>query len=80
MASMIGDSRIFDIIAVTCLKTSRSLDMDRLTDAFKDYDNVSFYDSVSEATAYIDSIRTQDDLIFAAGSLYLAGQLRETYD
>jgi dihydrofolate synthase/folylpolyglutamate synthase len=80
MASMIGDSRIFDIIAVTCLKTSRSLDMDRLTDAFKGYDNVSFYDSVSEATAYIDSIRTQDDLIFAAGSLYLAGQLRETYD
>ncbi len=80
MASMIGDSRIFDIIAVTCLKTSRSLELDRLTDAFKDYDNVSFYDSVSEATAYIDSIRTQDDLIFAAGSLYLAGQLRETYD
>lgn len=80
MASMIGDSRIFDIIVVTCLKTSRSLDIDSLEDAFEGYDNVSFYDSVERAYAYIDSIRTQDDLIFAAGSLYLAGQLRETYD
>lgn len=77
MASMIEDSKIFDKIAVTCLRTGRSLDLESLKDAFSSFDNVSFYDSVERAIDYIDSIKQDKDLIFAAGSLYLAGQLRE---
>ena len=77
MASMIENSKIFDKIAVACLRTGRSLDMESLKDAFTSFDNVSFYDSVDDAVAYIDSIRQNNDLIFAAGSLYLAGQLKE---
>lgn len=77
MASMIENSKIFDKIAVACLRTGRSLDMESLKDAFSSFDNVSFYDSVDDAVAYIYSIRQNNDLIFAAGSLYLAGQLKE---
>lgn len=80
MASMIGNSRIFDKIAVCSLKTGRSLDMDSLKDAFSSFDNVSFYDSVDEAACYINSIKKDDDLVFAAGSLYLAGQLKEKFE
>lgn len=80
MASMIGNSKIFDIICVACLRTKRSLDKDSLKAAFSCIDNVYLYENVEDALCYIDSIKTDDDIIFAAGSLYLAGQLRETYD
>ena len=76
MASMICESKIFDEIAVSCLETGRSLDKKSLKDAFSIVGNVTFYDSVNEALDYIYSVRKDNDLIFAAGSLYLAGQLR----
>lgn len=77
MASMILESGIFDKIIACCLKTGRSLNMDALKEAFYGADNVLFCDSVEDAVSYIFSIKKEKDLIFAAGSLYLAGQLRE---
>ncbi len=78
-------SRQFDSIYVAVLETSRSVSVSDLKSAFEDAKDdlgiigipVKYYSNVRDAITDIITSRKSGDLVFAAGSLYLAGQIKE---
>ncbi len=81
MVSMILGSGVFDTISAAVLGTSRTVSEEELRKAFeigKDTGcSVSFFDDVKSAVDYVRHMAGKEDQIYAAGSLYLAGQIRE---
>ena len=82
MIERILESRLFETIAVAALYTERSVSEEELertflaqTTAQKIQQRIHFFADVKSAYAWISGNRQQGDLVFAAGSLYLAGQL-----
>ncbi|MBO4456162.1 MAG: bifunctional folylpolyglutamate synthase/dihydrofolate synthase [Butyrivibrio sp.] len=74
----------FDAIFVTVLKTERSVSVSDLKSAFessKERHNIigipiKYYSNVRDAVTDIITVRKSKDVVFAAGSLYLAGQIK----
>lgn len=77
-------SKQFDSIYVAVLETSRSVMVSDLKGAFEDAKEelgiigvpVRYYSNVRDAITDIICSRKSGDLVFAAGSLYLAGQIK----
>ena len=77
-------SGTFDAIFVTVLGTERSVSVSDLKSAFEDSKEkhgiigvpIKYYSNVRDAVTDIITVRKSKDLVFAAGSLYLAGQLK----
>ncbi|WP_155830017.1 bifunctional folylpolyglutamate synthase/dihydrofolate synthase [Butyrivibrio sp. AC2005] len=87
MIRQILESRLFDRICVSVLETGRSVSESQLRAAFesemrhfKDKPDIrfSYYTSVRDALMDIITDRGAGDVVFAAGSLYLVGQVRES--
>ena len=77
-------SREFEQIYVAVLETSRSLSVSDLKGAFEDAKDelgiigvpVKYYSNVRDAITDIITNRKSGDMVFVAGSLYLAGQIK----
>ena len=77
-------SRQFDGVYVAVLETSRSVSVSDLKGAFEDAKDelgiiglpVKYYSNVRDAITDIITSRKSGDMVFAAGSLYLAGQIK----
>ena len=78
-------SGIFDSVFVAVLNTERTVSMGDLKAAFEDSKDrqgiiglpIKYYSNVRDAVTDIITIRKSGDMVFAAGSLYLAGQIKE---
>lgn len=78
-------SKVFDAIFVTVLETERSVSVSELKSAFeesKEQHNIigvpiKYYSNVRDAVTDFITVRKSKDVVFAAGSLYLAGQLKQ---
>ncbi len=76
--------RLFDSINVAVLETSRSVSMAELKGAFEDAKDelgiiglpIKYYSNVRDAVTDIITMRKSGDVVFAAGSLYLVGQIK----
>lgn len=74
----------FEGIYAAVLETSRSVSVSDLKAAFEDAKEelgiiglpVKYYSNVADAVTDIITMRKSGDLVFAAGSLYLAGQIK----
>ena len=81
MIGRILESGLFDRIAVAALYTERSVSEDELERTFlaqsaeSRTQQIRFFADVRSAYAWTYANREQNDLVFAAGSLYLAGQI-----
>ncbi|MBE5826843.1 MAG: bifunctional folylpolyglutamate synthase/dihydrofolate synthase [Butyrivibrio sp.] len=77
-------SRQFESIYVTALATDRSVSVSDLKIAFEDSKDelgiiglpIKYYSNVRDAVTDIITMRKSKDLIFAGGSLYLAGEIK----
>lgn len=76
IVSMLVNSRLFNMIYAVKLDTDRSTSMEVLKQAFSEYNNqqVEFFENVKDG--YSRLIK-DNGLMFAAGSLYLVGQIKE---
>ncbi len=82
--SMILKSGEFDSIYVTVLETARSVSISDLKIAFEDSKDelgiiglpIRYYSNVRDAVTDIITMRKSGDSVFAAGSLYLVGQIK----
>jgi dihydrofolate synthase/folylpolyglutamate synthase len=78
------ESRQFDAIYVSVLDTARSVSISELKAAFEDgKDNlgiiglpIKYYSNVRDAMTDVVIMRKSGDYVFAAGSLYLVGQIK----
>lgn len=78
MVRLICESKCFSEIFVVKLETDRSRDLDTLKSAFARFDSqkVSFYNELSSGFELLQNEREKAKL-FAVGSLYLVGQIKE---
>ncbi|WP_242840780.1 bifunctional folylpolyglutamate synthase/dihydrofolate synthase [Butyrivibrio proteoclasticus] len=84
IVSMILKSKEFDQIFVAVLGTERSVTVSDLKGAFEDAKEeeniiglpIKYYSNVRDAITDIITVRKSGDLVFAAGSLYLAGEIK----
>ncbi len=75
---------IFDAIYVATLETSRTVSTSDLKIAFEDCKDelgiiglpIKYYSNVRDAVTDVITMRKSGDYVFAAGSLYLAGQIK----
>lgn len=80
-------SRLFDAIFVSALKTDRSVSMSDLKSCFEDSREelgiiglpIRYYSNVRDAATDVITMRKSGDCVFTAGSLYLAGQIKEFF-
>ncbi|MBR6004494.1 MAG: bifunctional folylpolyglutamate synthase/dihydrofolate synthase, partial [Lachnospiraceae bacterium] len=75
-ASLIKESNLFEKIYVCKLSGSRASGLDRLKEAFKECENVEYFDNVAEGIGEMISKRSGDTYSFAVGSLYLVGEIK----
>lgn len=78
MIGRIATSGLFSHIAVTVLSSDRSASIDKLRAAWQQYENTfcSFYEDAQEAFLKMRSLQGNEDTLYIAGSLYLAGQIK----
>ena len=75
---------IFDSIFVATLETDRTVSTSDLKIAFEDSKDelgiiglpIKYYSNVRDAVTDVIAMRKSGDYVFAAGSLYLAGQIK----
>ena len=81
---MLLASRQFDAIYAAVMETYRSVSVSELKTAFEDAREelgiiglpIKYYSNVRDAVTDIITMRKSGDIVFAAGSLYLAGQIK----
>ncbi len=76
VASLITESRLFSKIILCRLESYRAADADRMIAAFKDFDNIVFCDSVREGFSMLCNESRNGYSCYAAGSLYLVGEIK----
>ena len=77
-------SRQFDAVFVATLATERTVSVSDLKIAFEDSKDelgiiglpIKYYSNVQDAVTDIITMRKSGDMVFAAGSLYLVGQIK----
>ena len=77
MAEMITDSGLFDRIYTAPIDSDRGVCAVKLQQLFGKAENVRHFDSPQEALKQMLVDRGTKDYLYAAGSLYLIGQLKE---
>ncbi len=78
------ESRQFEAIFVAVLETTRSVSVSDLKSAFEDNKEelgifglpIRYYSNVRDAVTDIIAMRKSKDMVFSAGSLYLAGEIK----
>ena len=81
---MLLQSRQFEGIYAAVMETSRSVSVSELKTSFEDAKEelgiiglpIKYYSDVQDAVTDIITMRKSGDMVFAAGSLYLAGQIK----
>lgn len=81
------DSRQFDAIFVTVLETERSVSVADLKGCFEDSKEelhiiglpIKYYSNTGDAVMDVITMRKSGDFVFAAGSLYLTGQVKRIF-
>ncbi len=76
--------KVFDAIYAVVLETNRSVDLSDLKISFEDSKDqlgiiglpIKYYSNVRDAITDVIAMRKSGDCVFAAGSLYLAGQIK----
>ncbi len=76
--------KVFDAIYAVVLETKRSVDLSDLKISFEDSKDqlgiiglpIKYYSNVRDAITDVIAMRKSGDCVFAAGSLYLAGQIK----
>ncbi len=77
--SMIGrivDSGLFADVAIAPIDSARSLTQEQLLSLWKGRNHARLYHNPEEAWDTLISEKDEADMVYAAGSLYLAGQLK----
>ncbi|MCR4788170.1 MAG: bifunctional folylpolyglutamate synthase/dihydrofolate synthase [Lachnospiraceae bacterium] len=79
MIKKIADSKLFDHIFAAPLESARSLSVTELKEAFSlsEVPETEFYDDVKSAFEDALASKGPEDTLYIAGSLYLAGQIKE---
>ena len=78
MIKALADARLFQKIAAVCIKEKRGLSLEQLKENFLfcQENDVSFFSTVEQGMTYALSEKKKEDIIFVAGSLYLAGEVK----
>lgn len=79
MAGKLAESGLFDRILLAGMQTGRGVSIDILKEISKRYTKCDFrvYDNVPEAFGALLHSRRQGERVYIAGSLYLAGEIKE---
>lgn len=79
MAEELVGSGLFDRVAAARMQTGRAVSLETLKRLFEQYPEYrcQMYDSVSEAFRELLHSRRQNERVYIAGSLYLAGEIKE---
>ena len=79
MAEELVRAHLFDRIALTHMQTSRAVSVEKLKSLFEKYPDCVFeiYDNVASAFRGLLQSRENRERIYAAGSLYLVGEIKE---
>lgn len=79
MVEELERSGLFDRIFAAHMRTGRAVSPERLRELFDQYPGCRYevYDNVSTAFCELLHSRRQDERIYIAGSLYLAGEIKE---
>ena len=79
MAGELAGSGLFHSIAIARMRTPRSIDIELLNQIFARYPQcgISVFDSVKEGLCALLESRQPGERVYAAGSLYLAGEIKE---
>lgn len=77
MIKVLTDTRIFKEIVVVCMKNKRGLSIEQLKENFSlcRETHICFFPTVKEGLFYALGEKAREDMVFAAGSLYLAGDV-----
>lgn len=78
MIQQIVKAGLFEKAAVTVMESDRSASIDELKMIWEKYKETaySFYSDAGEALLALLADKGRDDIIYVAGSLYLAGQIK----
>lgn len=76
MMQKIASSGLFDEIVLAPLSVNRAVSYEKWKDMADEYPVNCCYDSVEKAFSDMLSDKGEEDMIFAAGSLYLVGQIK----
>lgn len=76
VAKSITDSNLFDRICLCRLSSYRAASQERLLKAFENFSNLSFFETVDEGLSALMSECSMTDMLYAAGSLYLVGEIK----
>ena len=77
MAKMIVESGLFDCIYTAEIASERSITEEELVILFRGAEKIKHFTTPEEALQGMICDRDEDDYLYAAGSLYLIGQLKE---
>jgi len=79
MIQMIAESSLFERIVLTHLDNYRAAALNEMANVLRDYPRqcVEQYDTVQEALRRVLEIKTNENRIYIAGSLYLVGEIKE---
>lgn len=79
MAEELVKSGLFRRVLVAHMQTGRAVALDRLRELFQRYPGCEycFYDNVAAALQELLRSRTPEERVYIAGSLYLAGEIKE---
>lgn len=76
MIGRIVDSGLFADVAIAPIDSARSLTQEQLLSLWKGRNHARLYHNPEEAWDALISEKDEADMVYAAGSLYLAGQLK----
>lgn len=81
MVEELVSSGLFDRIVITHMHTGRALEMSRLKEVFDRYPDCCYseYDNVTAALRELLRSRKPGGRVYIAGSLYLAGEIKELF-
>lgn len=79
MLKQLGESGLFERIAAARMRTGRAAQLSKLKEELQEAfgDRYALYDSTEEAFRELLSKRAPGERIYAAGSLYLVGEIKE---
>lgn len=78
MAKKIAESALFSEIAVTVIASDRSVSIEEMKAVWGKYKGIvlTFHEEAKEALRCLLSKKKEEDTVYIAGSLYLAGQIK----
>lgn len=78
MIRKLKQADLFDRAAVTTLDSKRSVPFDKMKEAWERYDQTAcrFFRDAQAAYRFLLADKQKEDMIYIAGSLYLAGQIK----